>query len=124
MAKVRGRNTQPEMKVRRIAHALGRRFRLYRKDLPGRPDIVFPRLRKIILVHGCFWHRHDCKKATTPKSNVEFWNNKFDENVKRDMNNIRDLKALGWDTMIVWECETVVHQDLVTKVQRFLQVRP
>lgn len=106
MGRVAHFNTPPELLVRKLLHALGYRFRLHRKDLPGRPDIVLPRLKKAIFVHGCFWHRHDCKKATVPKSNTEYWDKKFAENVARDKKAIAELKRLGWGSMIVWECQT------------------
>jgi len=106
MGRVGGKNTKPEMIVRRLAHRLGYRFRLHRKGLPGRPDLVFPSLRKAIFVHGCFWHRHDCKKATTPKTNSQFWQEKFRQNVERDRMALADLADEGWDTMVVWGCET------------------
>lgn len=106
MAAITGKNTQPELALRRFLHALGYRFRLHRKDLPGKPDIVMPRLRTCIFVHGCFWHRHaGCRYATTPKTRSEFWAEKFLRNVERDLVNVRALEALGWKVMIVWECE-------------------
>ncbi|MEM8695914.1 MAG: DNA mismatch endonuclease Vsr [Pseudomonadota bacterium] len=120
MSRVPRFDSKPEIVVRKLAHALGYRFRLHRKDLPGRPDIVFPRLRKVIFVHGCFWHRHDCKKATTPKSNTRFWIEKFENNVKRDQKALNDLKDLGWGTMVVWECEIKNVERLVDRVSSFL----
>lgn len=107
MAKVRGANTAPELVVRRILWRLGYRFRLHVRKLPGSPDIVLPRYRTAIFVHGCFWHRHPgCAKATTPKSRVEFWSSKFSANVERDDRNRRDLLARGWKVATIWECET------------------
>ena len=107
MGRVSHFDTPPEIAVRRLLHSLGYRFRLHRKDLPGRPDIVLPRLKKVIFVHGCFWHRHTgCRKATTPKSNADYWQNKFAENVERDRRAIAELLRLGWEPMVVWECET------------------
>ncbi|WP_256326182.1 very short patch repair endonuclease [Sphingomonas sp. NFR15] len=107
MARIGPRDTKPEMVVRRLLHALGRRFRLHRRDLPGTPDIVLPGSRKAIFVHGCFWHRHEgCPKATTPKTRSEFWQDKFDRNVERDERKEADLRAAGWDVTTVWECET------------------
>lgn len=95
------------MRVRRAAHALGYRFRLHRKDLPGKPDLVFPKYRTVIFVHGCFWHRHDgCLKASHPKTNQDFWESKFSANVARDHRNTNALKNIGWRSLIVWECET------------------
>lgn len=107
MARVGPKDTKPELVVRRMLHAMGRRFRLHRRDLPGTPDIVFPAFKKAIFVHGCFWHRHPgCSKATTPKTRTEFWNDKFDRNVERDGRKERELRAAGWDVCTIWECET------------------
>lgn len=107
MAGIRGKDTTPELCVRRAAHALGYRFRLHRRDLPGSPDLVFPRLRKVILVHGCYWHRHPgCRFAYTPKSNTAFWERKFEENTERDGRQLQELEQLGWDPLVIWECTT------------------
>lgn len=107
MACIGGRNTAPELAVRRIAHRMGLRFRLHRKDIPGCPDMVFPKHRLVIFVHGCFWHRHQgCKYAYTPKSRIEFWAKKFASNVARDARQEAALKALGWQVLVIWECET------------------
>ena len=107
MAGIRGRDTAPELAVRRIAHRMGLRFRLHRKDLPGRPDLVFPRHRLVVFVHGCFWHRHEgCRYASTPKSRAAFWTEKFAANVARDARQEATLRALGWWTLVIWECET------------------
>jgi DNA mismatch endonuclease, patch repair protein len=108
MSKVRGKNTKPEIAVRRAAHALGLRFRLHRRDLPGTPDLVFSRRKTAIFVHGCFWHRHEgCRKAgPAPKTRTEFWQAKFDRNTARDARNADALMAAGWNVATVWECET------------------
>ncbi|SFJ14998.1 T/G mismatch-specific endonuclease [Phyllobacterium sp. CL33Tsu] len=107
MAKVKGKNTKPEIRVRQILHRMGRRFRLHRRDLPGQPDIVLPKHKVAIFVHGCFWHRHPgCRLTTTPKTRVDFWQKKFDENVQRDRRNIADLGFAGWYPLVIWECET------------------
>lgn len=107
MAKIRSRDTGPEIRVRRAAHGLGLRFRLYRKDLPGTPDLVFPSRRVALFVHGCFWHRHPrCRFAYTPKSRVDFWQAKFDGNVLRDERKNDDLQTAGWVPVTIWECET------------------
>jgi len=107
MGRVRGVNTKPEMIVRRLAHAIGLRFRLHRGDLPGTPDLVFPGRRTAIFVHGCFWHRHPgCHRASNPKTRPEFWNAKFERNVARDAKVERLLHDAGWDVLIIWECET------------------
>lgn len=122
MSRIRGRDTKPELVVRRIAHRLGFRYRLHRQDLPGRPDIVFPRYRAIIMVHGCFWHRHPgCKYAYTPKTRVQFWRKKFEGNVVRDRRIELALSELGWRTMVIWECETKDHQDVAARIESFLR---
>lgn len=106
MSRIRSSNTSPEIALRRGLHALGFRFRLHRKDLPGKPDIVLPRYKTVVLVHGCFWHRHEgCKVATTPKSNTDFWVKKFDQNTARDTRTRDQLEGLGWKVIVVWECE-------------------
>jgi DNA mismatch endonuclease (patch repair protein) len=121
MARVRGADTKPEIAVRRAAHALGYRFRLHRRDLPGSPDLVFPKLRKIIFVHGCFWHRHSgCKRTTAPKTRSAFWEEKFARNVERDRRNIADLQARGWACEIIWECETSDVERLKHQVDHIL----
>lgn len=105
MRAVRGKDTKPELAVRQTLHRLGFRFRLHRKDLPGRPDIVLPRHRLAIFVHGCFWHRHaGCKRASSPKTRSEFWNAKFEANVARDDRVQCALQDAGWKVLIVWEC--------------------
>ena len=107
MAAIRTRDTAPELAVRRIAHRMGLRYRLHRKDLPGRPDLVFPRHRLVVFVHGCFWHRHEgCRYASTPKSRIVFWTEKFAANVARDARQQAALKALGWRVLVIWACET------------------
>jgi DNA mismatch endonuclease (patch repair protein) len=106
MQRVRGRDTSPELKVRRALHGHGLRFVLHDSRLPGRPDIVLPRWNTVIFVHGCFWHRHrDCRYATTPKTRTEFWKEKFERNVARDTANRRDLERMGWRVLEVWECD-------------------
>lgn len=105
MSGIRGKNTLPEMLVRRFLHGLGLRYRLHDRGLPGAPDLVFPRHGVVIFVHGCYWHRHEgCKYATTPASNVEFWETKFAENVRRDRAAVMALKKAGWRVFILWEC--------------------
>lgn len=121
MSRIKGKNTQPEMVVRRLIHAMGYRFRLHRQDLPGSPDVVLPGRKKAIFVHGCFWHRHTgCKYAYVPKSNVDFWMKKFDANVRRDNSTMAALESLNWDVLIVWECQTRDPQHLSCVLQRFL----
>lgn len=124
MAAIKGKNTQPELALRRFLHALGYRFRLHRKDLPGKPDIVMPRLRTCIFVHGCFWHRHaGCQYATTPKTRCEFWEGKFARNIERDFENVRALEALGWKVMIVWECEIRQGAEHLAGLLKALQIQ-
>ena len=107
MSRIKGKDTKPELVVRSILHKMGYRFRLHRKDLPGTPDIVLPKYKTVIFLHGCFWHRHKgCKYAYTPKSRVKFWKDKFAETVKRDKQHLKQLKENGWEVFIVWECET------------------
>jgi DNA mismatch endonuclease (patch repair protein) len=107
MRSVRQRGSSPELVVRKMVHALGGRYRLHCKSLPGSPDLVLPGRRLAIFVHGCFWHRHaGCSRASTPKSNVEFWLQKFQANIERDARKEQDLSTLGWRVVTVWECET------------------
>ena len=121
MARIKSKNTAPEMLVRRAAHRLGFRFRLYRRDLPGAPDLVFPRLRRVLFVHGCFWHQHDgCKRSNIPKSRLDYWSPKLGRNVVRDGTNIAELKRLGWKVSIVWECETEAADDLDARILTLL----
>lgn len=107
MARIRGKNTRPEMIVRCLVHRMGRRFRLHRGDLPGRPDLVFPAARIALFVHGCFWHRHPgCRLSSMPKTRVDFWRSKFEANIARDERVQAELRAAGWRVAVVWECET------------------
>lgn len=106
MSAVRGKHTVPEMLVRRAAHRLGLRFRLHRRDLPGRPDLVLSKYQTVIFVNGCFWHRHTaCKLATVPRTNTDFWLQKFEGNVRRDTANYARLTEMGWKVVILWQCE-------------------
>lgn len=106
MSRIRRENTKPELIVRSIAHRMGLRFRLHPKELPGRPDLIFPKHRTAIFVHGCFWHRHDCGLAPIPKTRTEFWLAKFRTNVSRDRISRAALENLGWRVLEIWECET------------------
>jgi len=121
MAAVPQRGSKPEMTVRRLVHGMGYRYRLHVRGLSGTPDLVFPRLRKIVFVHGCFWHRHNCTLATTPGTNTCFWRNKFAANVARDSRNMRDLRAEGWSVFIVWQCETRDTAFLRSRLKGLLQ---
>lgn len=121
MRAVKGKNTLPELQVRRLLHSLSFRFRLHRRDLPGCPDIVLPKHRICIFVHGCFWHQHPgCKRAALPSSNVDFWSVKLQKNVLRDKENIKKLNGLGWKVAIIWECETKNPQGLMLLVNSIL----
>jgi DNA mismatch endonuclease (patch repair protein) len=121
MARIKGTNTRPELAVRRLVHGMGYRFRLHRKDLPGRPDLVFSPRRKVIFVHGCYWHRHEgCRFAYAPKSNQEFWATKFDSNVARDRRVEQELVHLGWKVLTVWECEIADTERLRSNIAEFL----
>ena len=120
MRAVKGRDTKPEMAVRRLLHRLGYRYRLYRADLPGKPDLVFPVRRKTIFVHGCFWHGHDCKRgARVPKNNRAYWVRKISRNRERDCANRKLLGDDGWDSLVVWECE-IEPAALTERLRRFL----
>lgn len=121
MAKVRSKNTKPEITVRRLVYSLGYRYRLHANSLPGKPDLVFASRKKIIFVHGCFWHRHEnCRLATTPSSKQEYWLPKFARNIERDKVSEEKLKKLGWDIFIIWECQLKDIDQLAEKVQIFL----
>jgi len=121
MSLIRSKDTKPEMLVRQTAHALGFRYRLNVSRLPGTPDLVFPRLRKVILVHGCFWHKHPgCALARLPKSKLDFWVPKLNGNRDRDIENIKKLRREGWRVKIIWECETKRLQSLQKSIERFL----
>ena len=113
MAGIRGKDTKPERVIRTALHSAGFRFRLHVSDLPGKPDLVFPKYKAVILVHGCFWHRHPgCWWCTNPSSNLEFWRAKFDQNIRRDVRNMSDLKGLGWRVCVVWECALRLRNDM------------
>jgi DNA mismatch endonuclease (patch repair protein) len=119
MASVKQRHTKPELLVRRLLHRLGYRFRVQRRDLPGSPDIVLPKYRTAIFVHGCFWHQHKgCPKSRKPTSNKNYWDQKLLENVKRDRRKIAELKKLGWQVILVWECEAKVNEKLNKKLEK------
>lgn len=126
MSRIPQQDTKPEMQVRRLLHRLGYRYRLHRSELPGKPDIVFGPRRKVIFVHGCFWHRHSdpaCRSGGGPKSNADYWQAKFDRNVARDDLNIRRLQELGWSVEVIWECETKNLISLTKRLAEFLDVR-
>lgn len=121
MSRVRSKNTKPEMAVRRLVHAMGYRYRLHSKRLPGRPDMVFSSRRKVIFVHGCFWHRHEgCPKCRLPKSRLDYWLPKLEGNKARDAANQSELRKMGWDVLTVWECEIKDTEKLASKIAGFL----
>jgi len=121
MSRIQPKNTKPEIMVRSVLHRLGYRFRLHAENLPGRPDIVLPKYKTVIFVHGCFWHRHPgCKYAYTPKSRIDFWTEKFHKNIKRHKAVIRELIELGWAVQVIWECEVKDIESLKEKLKTFL----
>lgn len=121
MRAVKGRDTKPELVVRRLTHSLGYRYRLHRKDLPGKPDLVFPSRRKVIFVHGCFWHQHDCSRGSrSPKSNRDYWLPKLSRNKQRDLEHQAKLKKLGWDLLVIWECKMKDKSILSKRIKNFL----
>ena|ERR1700722_8801243 len=123
MALVKGKNTQPEMIVRRMVHSMGYRYRLHGKLLPGRPDIVFASRKKVIFVHGCFWHRHSalsCKLARLPKSKLQFWLSKLNANQARDQKSRIQLRGLGWKSLVIWECQLKRRAFIERKIRSFL----
>lgn len=123
MSGIGGKDSRPERVVRGIAHGLGYRYRLHRRDLPGAPDLVFPRLKSVIFVHGCFWHRHpdpDCKLARWPKSRLDFWRPKLEGNRARDLRQEAELAKLGWRVLVVWECQLRDKEALTARIRTFL----
>jgi len=122
MSRIKGENTAPEKRVRSVLHRLGFRFRLHRRDLPGKPDIVLPRLGTVIFVHGCFWHRHSrCRFAYTPKTRTAFWQEKFAQNVERDRRACRELRSRGLKVLVVWECQSTNTERLSIRLVRLLK---
>ncbi len=120
MRAIRSKDTEPEMAVRSLVHRLGYRFRLHRQDLPGTPDLVFPARRKVIFVHGCFWHSHACKTGLIPKSNRDFWLPKLRRNKMRDRRNLEVLAQQGWDALVIWQCELKNSSAVSRRVRQFL----
>jgi len=123
MQSVGTKDTGPELVVRRAAHKLGFRYSLHRSDLPGKPDLVFRSRRKIIFVHGCFWHGHGCDKGKLPKSKLEYWEPKIEQNKMRDRRNARNLRKDGWDVLSIWQCQTKSKVNLEKKLQQFLETK-
>lgn len=120
MSRVNGKDTSPEIVVRKIAFNLGYRYRLHRRGLPGKPDLVFPRLNKAIFVHGCFWHQHTCANGQPPSSNIPYWLPKLSRNVERDKRNSRELKRLGWMCLVIWECQLKNSARATARIKNFL----
>lgn len=120
MRAIRSKDMKPELAVRKLVHGMGYRYRLHRHDLPGRPDMVFPSRRKVIFVHGCFWHSHNCKAAHVPKTNQGYWGPKLERNRIRDARNIEALAAKGWQSLVVWECEICDERILKNRIVAFL----
>jgi DNA mismatch endonuclease, patch repair protein len=124
MRAIRSKDMKPELAIRRLAHHMGYRFRLHRKDLPGKPDMVFPSRRAVIFIHGCFWHQHPapfCKDARSPKSNIDYWQSKFARNKTRDAANISVLQAQGWRVLTIWECQTKDETAIKRLLRTFLK---
>ena len=119
MGRISGKDTKPEVAVRKMLHCLGYRFRLHRKDLPGKPDIVLSKYKTVIQVHGCFWHQHEgCADSGVPKTNTDFWYGKLKGNVERDVRNTSALAGLGWNVEVIWECETTKPDNLLEKINK------
>ena len=121
MRAVKSKNTAPEIAVRKILFGLGYRYRLHRKNLPGKPDIVFPSRKKVVFVNGCFWHGHKCKKGKLPKSRRNYWKTKIRKNIARDQKNISTLNMLGWHSLTIWQCELREKEDVARRLQEFLE---
>lgn len=120
MTAIRSKDTVPEMRVRRLVHSMGYRYRLHRRDLPGKPDLVFPGRGKIVFVHGCFWHQHGCRESHLPKSNEAYWASKLQRNRVRDAEHLKALHLAGWKCLILWECELTIDAVLRRRLSRFL----
>lgn len=121
MSLIRSKGTKPELLVRRLVHRLGYRYRLHRKDLPGRPDMVFPSRKKIIFVHGCFWHGHECKVGHIPKSRLDYWVQKITGNYERDKLTLRRLRGMRWKCLVLWECQLYKVERITARITRFLE---
>ncbi len=121
MRRIKSKDTKPEIFVRKMVYAMGYRYRLHAKELPGQPDLVFRKKKKAIFVHGCFWHQHEeCKQGHIPKSNLPYWIPKLERTKKRDAGNLEKLKGLGWKILVVWECEVKEFTSLKARLQKFL----
>lgn len=121
MSHIRSESTAPEVVLRRLVYGMGYRYRLHRSDLPGNPDLVFQGLKKIIFVHGCFWHQHtECKDGHLPKTNLQYWIPKLERNIQRDKKVVEELTEIGWDVMVIWECQLADRERLAIKLKKFL----
>lgn len=123
MARVRSKDTQPELLVRRLVHQQGYRYRLHKPDLPGKPDLAFVSRKKVIFVNGCFWHGHKCSLGRIPKTHVDFWVNKIEKNRERDAKNIEKLRETGWDSLVLWECQLKDKEALKKLIVEFLDTK-
>jgi len=121
MSRIKSRDTNPEKKVRSVLHRMGYRFRLHSKKLPGHPDIILPKFRKVIFVHGCFWHGHNCPRGKRPETNKAFWNNKIEKNIIRDLETQKKLIEIGWTPLVLWQCETKDLDKLTMRLVDFLK---
>ena len=124
MSNIRAKGMKPEMAIRRLTHAMGYRYQLHRKDLPGKPDLVFPGRRKVIFMHGCFWHQHPdttCRIARLPQSNQHYWLPKLERNVARDAEHQTQLAELGWDVLVIWECDVGANDGIADRIRDFLE---
>jgi DNA mismatch endonuclease (patch repair protein) len=120
MSRIRSKNSKPEMAIRRLVHGMGYRYRLHARDLPGTPDLVFRSRKKVIFVHGCFWHGHECKLGRMPKSRIEFWSNKIASNRARDTKVLEQLREMGWSCLVIWECQLGGMEKISSKIKEFL----
>jgi DNA mismatch endonuclease, patch repair protein len=122
MAAIRSKNTKPELLIRKLVFAMGYRYRLHSKKLIGKPDLVFPKLKKVIFVHGCFWHKHSCRYGRViPKTNAKFWEDKRNGNVERDAHNLKILRKTGWEVFVIWECRRKNLEALIFQISAFLK---
>lgn len=122
MSRIKGKDTKPELLIRSLIHQSGYRYSLHKKDLPGNPDIVFTKRKKVIFIHGCFWHGHkNCRRGSRPATNKKFWDEKISKNITRDKRNYRKLAKLGWQKLVLWECQLIKVEDAYLKIIRFIE---
>lgn len=120
MSRIKSKNTKPEITVRKILYSLGYRYRIHRKELPGSPDVIFSKRKKVIFIHGCFWHAHDCGRGFKPKTNVDFWKKKLDKNCERDRLVEKQILEIGWQSLTIWECQLKNETQLIDLLKDFL----